>query len=68
MVVATLFMIIFKMLPAAGPSWRVAGRGALLTTALLLVGRAGIGLYLGNATTSSFGAAGSLAVLLLWVY
>ena len=68
-VVAILFTIIFKVLPTVGPSWRIAGRGALLTTAFFLLGRAGIGAYLGNAaTTSSFGAAGSLAVLLLWVY
>jgi membrane protein len=69
LVVGVLFTVIFKLLPTQGPSWRVSGRGALLTTALFLLGRAGIGAYLGNAaTTSSFGAAGSLAVLLLWVY
>lgn len=67
--VAVLFALIFKMLPAVGPTWRIAWKGALVTTVLFLLGRAGIGLYLGNAaTTSSFGAAGSLAVLLLWVY
>ena len=57
------------MLPAVRPSWKTAWKGAALTTVLFLIGRAGIGLYLGNAATaSSFGAAGSLAALLLWVY
>lgn len=64
-----LFALLFKLLPTVGPSWPVAIRGALLTSLLFLVGRVGIGLYLGNAAgTSSFGAAGSLAVLLIWVY
>lgn len=67
--VGILFTLISKLLPTIGPSWPIAGRGALVTTVLFLLGRAGIGVYLGNAaTTSSFGAAGSLAVLLLWVY
>lgn len=67
--VAVLFALIFKLLPAVRPTWKVAWKGAALTTVLFLGGRALIGLYLGNtATASSFGAAGSLAVLLLWVY
>ncbi len=67
--VAVLFALIFKLLPAIRPTWKTAWKGAAFTTVLFFVGRAGIGLYLGNtATASSFGAAGSLAILLLWVY
>lgn len=67
--VCVVFALIFKLLPTRRPSWKSAWHGALFTTVLFLLGRAAIGLYLGNtATASSFGAAGSLAVLLVWVY
>jgi membrane protein len=68
-VVAGLFAAIYKLLPDAELAWRDALLGASVTAALFLVGRFAIGLYLGNsAPASAFGAAGSLAVLLLWVY
>jgi len=69
--VAALFVLIFRFLPVPSvrPSRRVAWRASALTTVLFLAGRAAIGFYLGNtATASAFGAAGSLAVILLWVY
>jgi membrane protein len=68
-VVMGTFAAIYKLLPAAHLAWRDALLGASVTAGLFLVGRYLIGLYLGNsAPASAFGAAGSLAVLLLWVY
>jgi membrane protein len=68
-VVVGTFAAIYKLLPAAHLAWRDALLGASVTAVLFLVGRYLIGLYLGNsAPASAFGAAGSLAVLLLWVY
>jgi membrane protein len=67
--IGTLFAAIYKLLPAVRLSWSDVAIGALITTALFSVGKYLIGLYLGNAAvTSSFGAAGSLGVLALWVY
>ena len=68
-VIALLFAVIYKVLPDAPLSWRDAWVGAAFTAALFSVGKYAIGLYLGNsAVASSFGAAGSLVALLLWVY
>ena len=67
--IAALFGAIYKLLPAVRLSWSDVAIGAIMTTALFSIGKYLIGLYLGNAAvTSSFGAAGSLAVLALWVY
>jgi membrane protein len=67
--IGALFAAIYKLLPAVRLSWSDVVIGALITTALFSVGKYLIGLYLGNAAvTSSFGAAGSLGVLALWVY
>jgi membrane protein len=68
-VVIGLFAAIYKLLPEARLAWRDVGAAAVVTALLFLAGRVAIGLYLGNsAPASAFGAAGSLAVLLLWVY
>ena len=68
-VIACLFAVIFKTLPDAPLSWRDAWVGAAFTAGLFGLGKFLIGLYLGNSgVTSSFGAAGSLIALLLWVY
>lgn len=68
-VVIGLFAAIYKLLPEARLAWRDVMLAAAVTAVLFLVGRVAIGLYLGNsAPASAFGAAGSLAVLLLWVY
>ena len=68
-VIACLFAVIYKVLPDAPLSWRDVWIGALFTAGLFSLGKYGIGLYLGNsAVASSFGAAGSLIALLLWVY
>jgi membrane protein len=69
LVVTGLFAAIYKLLPEVDLAWREVAAAALLTAALFSIGRFAIGLYLGNsAPASTFGAAGSLAVLLLWVY
>lgn len=68
-IVTILFAIILKVLPEAQIRWRDAWVGAFVTATLITVGRHLIGIYLGHAeVTSYFGAAGSLGVLLLWVY
>lgn len=64
-----LFAMIFKLMPQASVSWRDVWVGAAVTAVLFEVGKALIGLYIGKSSvTSSFAAAGSLVVLLLWVY
>ena len=69
LVIGALFAAIYKLLPPVRLSWGDVAIGALITTALFSIGKYLIGLYLGNAAvTSSFGAAGSLGVLALWVY
>ncbi len=68
-VIALLFAVIFRYLPDAEISWRDVFIGALATSVLFNVGKFGIGLYLGNSSAgSAYGAAGSLVVVLLWVY
>jgi hypothetical protein len=59
----------FKYLPDAEIAWRDVIAGAIATAVLFVIGKTLIGLYLGNASvTSTYGAAGSLVVLLLWMY
>jgi membrane protein len=68
-VIACLFAVIYKVLPDAPLSWRDVWVGAAFTAGLFSLGKFAIGLYLGNsAVASSFGAAGSLIALLLWVF
>ena len=68
-VIACLFAVIYKALPNAPLSWRDVWIGATFTAGLFALGKYVIGLYLGNSgIASSFGAAGSLIALLLWVY
>jgi membrane protein len=64
-----VFALIFKTIPRVKIAWRDVWVGALVTALLFNVGKLLIGLYIGKSgVTSVFGAAGSLAVLLLWVY
>ena len=64
-----LFAMIYRFMPQATIEWRDVGIGALVTAFLFSVGKTLIGLYIGkSALASGFGAAGSLAVLLAWVY
>ena len=68
-VIAVLFAVIYKMLPRVRLSWHDVAIGALGTAALFALGKYAIGLYIGNSgVASSFGAAGSMIALLLWVY
>jgi len=68
-VVFLLFTGIFKFLPDVKLSWRHVWSGALLTAVLFTLGKYGLTLYFRYGTpTSAFGAAGSLAAVLLWVY
>ena len=67
--VALLFCAIFKVLPDVMLRWRDVLVGALVTAALFSVGRYGIAVYLAyTATASTYGAAGSVVLILLWVY
>ena len=67
--VTILFAMIYKFLPDVRIQWKDVWIGAALTSFLFTVGKFLIGLYLGTSgVTSSFGAAGSLITVLLWVY
>jgi membrane protein len=64
-----LFAMIFKLMPRATIGWSDVWTGAFVTAILFEVGKVLIGLYIGKSSvTSSFAAAGSLVVLLVWVY
>ncbi len=68
-VITLLFAMIFRFLPDAQVAWRDVWLGALLTSVLFTIGKFLLGLYLGQSgVTSAFGAAGSLVLILLWVY
>jgi len=67
-VVTLLFAAIFRVLPDVILGWRDVMVGALVTAVLFTIGRSAIAFYLANtATASTYGAAGSLVLLLLWV-
>jgi membrane protein len=68
-VIATMFAMMFKKLPDARTRWRDVWLGAAVTAVLFNIGKWLIGLYLGHsALSSSYGAAGSFVVLLMWLY
>lgn len=68
-VISTLIALIYKILPDAKVAWRDVWVGAVATAILFMIGKYLIGLYIGRASVgSAFGAAGSLAVLLVWIY
>jgi membrane protein len=68
-VLTLLFVAVFKVLPAVRLAWRDAWIGGLVTALLFSFGATLIGWYLGiKGTSSTYGAAGSLVALLLWVY
>lgn len=67
--VTALFATIYKVLPAVQLAWRDVMIGAAVTALLFDIGKHLIGVYLGNsAVTSMYGAAGSMLVVLIWVY
>jgi len=68
-VITVLFGVIFKVLPDAKIKWRDVRAGAFFTACLFMLGRYVIGLYIETtAAGSPYGAAGSIIVILLWVY
>jgi membrane protein len=68
-VITGLFATIFRVLPDARIAWRDVWVGSAVTAVLFVVGKSLIGLYLGRSNPGeAFGAAGSLAVMLLWIY
>lgn len=68
-VVTVLFAAIFRFLPDLKIAWRDVWLGAVLTSVLFVAGKFALGIYFGkSAIGSSYGAAGSLVLLLLWVY
>jgi membrane protein len=68
-VISALFAVIFKVLPDAKVKWRHVWVGAMVTALLFMIGKSGIGLYLGSSKIgTTYGAAGSLVILLIWVY
>jgi membrane protein len=67
--VTALFATIYKVLPSVQLAWRDVVVGAIVTAVLFNIGKHLIGVYLGNrAASSMYGAAGSLLVVLVWVY
>jgi membrane protein len=69
LVLTFVFALFFKYVPDAEISWRDVWLGGLLTAVLFTLGKTAIGVYLGRASVgSAYGAAGSMVVLLVWVY
>jgi membrane protein len=67
--ITLLFALIYRVLPDAKIKWHNVWIGAAVTAVLFTVGKTAIGFYLGwSGTSSAFGAAGSLVVILVWVY
>lgn len=68
-VITALFAMIYKVLPDVKLAWRDVWVGGLVTAGLFTIGKFLIGLYLGtSALSSTYGAAGSVIVVLVWVY
>jgi membrane protein len=68
-VIALLFGAIFKVLPDARISWSDVRVGAVVTALLFVAGKFALGLYLGRSNPGeAFGAAGALALMLVWIY
>ncbi|MES2592178.1 MAG: YihY/virulence factor BrkB family protein [Bacteroidota bacterium] len=68
-IITLLFSIIFKSLPDGKVVWKDAFIGSSFTSVLFMIGKFGIGAYLGSsAISSTYGAAGSIILILVWVY
>ena len=69
LVVTVIFAVVFKVLPDARIRWRDVFAGALVTAVLFMLGKFAISFYISKASIgSTYGAAGSLVVLLVWTY
>jgi len=68
-VITLLFALMYRYLPDAEIAWKDVFSGAAVTTLLFTVGKFALGFYLGRSSaTSAYGAAGSLVLILLWIY
>lgn len=68
-IIMLILAMIYKFLPDAKIKWKVTWMGAFITSLLFMIGKALIGLFIGNSNISvMYGAAGSLIVILLWVF
>jgi membrane protein len=62
-------VLIYKYIPDVKISWRDVGMGAIITALLFTIGKFVLGLYIGRSSfTSVYGTAGSLIIILVWVY
>jgi membrane protein len=69
LLISFLFALIYRVVPDVNVRWRDVWLGAIMTATLFVVGKSLFGLYLGHSTMgTSFGAAGSLVIVILWVY
>ncbi len=69
LILSFLFAVIFKVLPDAKIKWRDVRTGAIFTTVLFIIGRILIDLYISKTgTASGYGAAGSIILILVWIY
>ena len=67
--IAALFGAIYKVLPDTDVAWRDVAVGALITATLMAIGKYAIALYIGSSSiATTYGAAGALAVLFVWIY
>ena len=68
-VITALFALMFKVLPDADVAWSDVAVGAFITALLFVIGKFAMGAYLGSKNMeSAYGSAGSLALLLVWIY
>ena len=68
-ITTVLFATIFKVLPDARIRWKDVFVGSFITSVLFMMGKLGIGFYIGHSNlTTVFGAAGSVIVIMIWVY
>ncbi len=69
LVISSMFMLIFKILPNSSISWKHAFVGALFTSILFLIGKFIIGYYLGHSKIgATYGTTASIVILMLWIY
>ncbi len=69
LIVSALFAAIYKILPDRQLTWRDVGVGAIVTSVLFTIGKSAIAYYIGAfSVASSYGAAGTLIVVMLWIY
>ena len=67
--IALLFALIYRVVPDVKVAWRDVWRGAFVTAGLFVIGKSLFGLYLGHSSLgNSYGAAGSLVIVILWTY